>query len=229
MTTKMKYLGISAVALAGALALAPHASAQAVAVADLNDAVAKTSAFTNAMTQIRATYKTQLDQAAAIAKEEVPLYAAIDTDKDGQLSQDEVANAQATKNPALATLTQKEQQRRTLEAPAARAQAYALEQITAKLQQAYTTVKAAKRVSLLIRPEAAFDYDANADITPDITAELNKLVPSVSITPPAGWAPGGKSAPAAPAPSGPLPSGVPGASSPPPVSAPVPGKKPAGR
>jgi len=228
MTTKIKYLGISAVALTAGLALAPQASAQAIAVANLDNAVTKTTAFVNATNQINTQYKAQLDQADAIAKEELPLLSSIDTDKDGQLSDQEVANAQATKNPALAQLTQKETQRRQLMAPAARAQQYALEQVSAKLQAAYATVKANKKISLLIRPEAVYDADANADVTPDITAELNKLVPSVSITPPAGWQPGGKSAPAAPAASGPLPSGVPAGPSVP-APAPAPGKKPAGR
>jgi hypothetical protein len=48
----------------------------------------------------------------------------------------------------------------------------------------------AKNVSLLVSPQAVLFMQPTADITSAVTAELDKLVPTVSITPPAGWQPG---------------------------------------
>src|SRR3546814_1267859 len=72
-----------------------------------------------------------------------------------------------------------------LQQPAARAQGYALEQISAHLDKAVQTVVGQKKVSLLLRPEAAFFAQPTVDITPAITTELDRVVPSVSISPPA--------------------------------------------
>ena len=84
-----------------------------------------------------------------------------------------------------------------LTAPASRAQAYALEQISAKLPDAVNAAVRAKNVSLLLRPNAALFAQPTADITSAITAELDRSVPSVGITPPANWQPGQQQAGAA--------------------------------
>ena len=57
-------------------------------------------------------------------------------------------------------------------------------------------------VTVLLKPAAALVVQPTADITAAITAELDATVPSVSITPPAGWQPGqqGQQAPAGAAP-----------------------------
>jgi outer membrane protein len=192
-----KMLAGAAVVLPGAVLLSTGAHAQTVAVADLQGAAAKTTAFTNATTQIQATYKAQIAQADALRKEIEPLAAQLDTNKDGQVSQQELAAAQAAKNPVITTIQQKNQQAQTAELPAARAQQYAIEQIEGKISQAVKNVIAAKKISLILQPQAAIYADQTADITDDITAELNKLVPSVNTTPPANWQPGQAAAGAA--------------------------------
>ncbi|WP_375396373.1 OmpH family outer membrane protein [uncultured Sphingomonas sp.] len=190
MTSKIKLLSAGAVAAIAAVAVTPAAHAQTVAIADPEQAVVKTAAFTSATATIQATYKTQLATADSARKEVEPLLAALDTNKDGQLSQPELAAAQAANNPSLATIQAKQTQIQTAEAPAARAQQYVLEQISAKLPQAVQSVIAARKISMILRPQAAIFADQTADITGAITTELNKLVPTVSATPPAGWQPG---------------------------------------
>ena len=231
MTTKIKLLGVSAVALAGAFALAPHASAQAIATANPLEAMYKSTAFVNAMTAVKAANKTALDQADAIEKEAEPLELPFDTNKDGQLDDQEQARMRAS--TSWPTIQQKLQQAQQLRLPALRAQAYIEEQLGPKLNQAYKNVVGANKVSLVIRPEAVLTADNNADITDLITAEINKLQTTPLLTtPPAGWQPGGGAGGApAPAPAGKtLPTGVPVGGAPAPVPAPAPtGKKPAGR
>lgn len=191
MKTITKILAGAAVALPGAVLLMPAAHAQSVTtVADPETAVEKTTAFTTATTTIQTTYKAQLTQAETIRKEVEPLLKSLDTNNDGQVSQQEVEAARVAKNPVLTQIQQKQQQIQQAEQPAARAQQYVLEQISAKLQQAVQNVIAAKKITLILRPQAAMFVDPAADITDDITAELNRLVPSVNAVPPATWQPG---------------------------------------
>jgi len=191
--------------LAAALVAPGVAAAQVggVAVADPEAAVANSRAWSAARTQIQTTYKTQLDQAnarrQAISAELQPLVTAYQTAAAAPGASEASLRPQAqaiqTKeqaaNAELARLTQ----------PAQRAQAYALEQISAKLPDAVNAAVRAKSVSLLLRPNAALYANPSADITSAITAELDRVVPTVSITPPANWQPGqqqqGAAAPAA--------------------------------
>lgn len=210
MKTITKILAGAAFVLPGAAVLAPVAHAQTVAVADPETAVEKTTAFTTATTTIQNTYKTQLTQADGIRKEVEPLLKSLDTNNDGQLSQQEIDAARTAKSPALTQIQQKQQQIQQLEQPAARAQQYVLEQLSAKIQQAVQNVITAKRVSMIVRPQSVMFADDNANITDDITAELNRLVPSVNAIPPANWQPGqaGAAAPAAAAPAPAAPTGA---------------------
>ncbi|HYV88977.1 MAG TPA: OmpH family outer membrane protein, partial [Candidatus Polarisedimenticolia bacterium] len=50
----------------------------------------------------------------------------------------------------------------------------------------------AAKVDLVVKPEAAVSYQPAVDITPMVKQQLDTLVPSVSIVPPAGWRPGGQ-------------------------------------
>jgi hypothetical protein len=77
-----------------------------------------------------------------------------------------------------------------------------LEQFTngGRLDAAVKAAMAAKRVNLVVQPQAVLLAQPAADLTADITAELNKTVTSVQITPPAGWQPGQQQAAAGAAP-----------------------------
>ena len=59
-----------------------------------------------------------------------------------------------------------------------------------KLEAAVKAAMKVKNVDLVLAPQAVIAREPYVDITDAIVLELNKLVPSVSITPPAGWEPG---------------------------------------
>ena len=189
--------------LAAALAAPGVATAQVggIAVADPEAAVANSRAWSAARTQIQTTYKTQIDQAnarrQAVAAELQPLVQAY------QRAAAAPGATEASLRPQAQAIQTKEQAANTelgrLTAPAQRAQAYALEQISAKLPDAVNAAVRAKNVSLLLRPNAALFANPAADVTSAITAELDRSVPSVSITPPANWQPGQQQGAAAPA------------------------------
>lgn len=210
MKTMFKALALAMVSVAGTASFAPVAQAQAVpgiAVADIEEAVAKSNAAVVAANQIQLTYKAQIDAANARAT-------ALNGELQGLMGA--FQTAQKAPNPNQQVLQQqyaaiqKKQQDgqrevQTMSEPFNKANAYAVSQIRAKLEQAVRNAMTKKRVSILLQPEALLVPSPTSDITNDVIAELNVLVPSVSISPPAGWpnqqggAPAPAAAPAAPA------------------------------
>ena len=199
--TTFKTLLLAAALAAPGVFVAGAATAQVggVAVADPEAAVANSKAWATARSQIQTTYKAQIDQAnsrrQAISTELQPLVDAY------QKAAAAPGASEASLRPQATAIQTKEQagnaELQRLTAPASRAQAYALEQISAKLPDAVSAAVRAKNVSLLLRPNAALFAQPTADITSAITAELDRSVPSVGITPPANWQPGQQQAGAA--------------------------------
>jgi Skp family chaperone for outer membrane proteins len=177
---------------APAPAPAPVASAPSFpAIADLGAAVRSTNAFRTAAQQVQTQYKAQID---AYNARSTPLQQEL------QRTATEIRTLQQNNTPE-ATLNQRIQAFQTrqqaiqtelapLAAPFERPLAYAEEQITQRLDQAVRAAMNAKRVNLLLRPEAIAFALPTANITADVTQQLNALVPSVSIAVPANWQPG---------------------------------------
>lgn len=202
MKTFKTILLAAAFAAPGIVAAVPAAAqVNGVAVADPEAAVANSAAFKNANTQIQTTYKAQIDQAntrrAAIEAELRPLITA------AQTAAKAPGATEASLRPQLQAIQTKEQagnaELQRLTAPAQRARAYAVEQIQRQLGAAVQNVVRSKNVSMLVSPQALLFAQPTADVTAAITAELDRLVPNVSIAVPADWQPGQQQAGAAPA------------------------------
>jgi len=173
-----------------------------IAVADLQRAVGTSAAYTVARTQMQTTYKPQLD--AFNARKAV-----IDADlkTKGDAIQAALTAAGNKPTPAIETQYQAFQQsQQSAQAELQRlgqpiANAYVEEQISAKLADALKAAMTKAKVDLVLAPDATVSYQPTVDITAAVVTEINTLVPSVSITPPAGWQPGrqGQAAPANPA------------------------------
>ncbi|MGW8135788.1 OmpH family outer membrane protein [Sphingomonas zeae] len=195
---------LAAALVAPAATVATSASAQVngVAVADPQGAIAGSRAWTAARQQIETTYKAQLDQAetrrAALGRELEPLVQAFQTARAAPNANEAALRTQAQSIQAKQQAAEQELGRLTQ--PAVRAQTYAVEQIQARLGEAVQNAVRAKNVSLLVSPQAVLFMQPTADITSAVTAELDKLVPTVSITPPANWQPGQQQGAAATAP-----------------------------
>ncbi|SCW67575.1 periplasmic chaperone for outer membrane proteins Skp [Sphingobium faniae] len=198
---------VSLIALSTAPAIAQ--SKQGIAVADIQRAVATSNAYTTARTQIQTTYKAQIDSFTARKN-------AIDADLRAKSTALDAAIKAAGGKPTPAIQTQYEAAQKAqqdgqaelqrLGEPIALANAYVEEQITAKLSDALKAAMTKSKVDLVLGPDATVSYQPGVDITQAVVTELNALVPSVSITPPAGWRPGGQQqgqAPAAAAPANP--------------------------
>ncbi|MBS0285049.1 MAG: OmpH family outer membrane protein [Proteobacteria bacterium] len=205
MNSKKTMLIAAALLAPGALvASVSQAQVNGVAVVDPDGAVAGSNAWKAAAGQLQTTYKATLDQAEtrrqAISTELQPLVT--------KLQNDQKANvAQAQLQTQLQTIQSKEQagnaELQRMTAPYVRARAYAIEQIQQQLKAAIDAAAARKRASIVLGPNDVVHLDPAGDLTADVTTELNRLVPSVSIAPPANWQPGQQGqagAPAAPAP-----------------------------
>ncbi len=206
MKTFLKAALLAATPALAVLALPAMASAQSVSnvgVVDLEEAVSKSNAYNTAISQIKVTYKAQIDAADARAKaltaELQPLAVAYQT----AAKAPNAAQNQASLQQQLATLQQREQAANAevakISAPVALARAYALEQIQMKLEAAVNSAMTKKRINIVLQPQAVIKVLPAADITNDVLAELNVSVPNVSIVPPAGWQPGQAGANQAPA------------------------------
>jgi Skp family chaperone for outer membrane proteins len=202
-------LAASALALSPAV-LSTSASAQ-VAFSDPQAVLAQSQAWKTAQGQIQTTYKAQIDAFESRSK-------VLQAELNAMAVRFEADQKANPNNPALQTQAKAFQDKQAsaqqelgrLSEGFEKARAYALEQIDAKLDQAFTQAMAKKRITLVVSRQAVLKPTPGTDLTPDIVAELNTLVTAVGVVPPAGWQPGGQQRPgAAPAaqPARPAPQG----------------------
>lgn len=178
---------------ASALALSPiaPAAAQSVAYTDVQQVIGQSQAARTADQQMRVTYKTAYDQvetrSRVLQAELNALYVKYQADQKTNPNNptlgDQVRAIQEKQRAAQEELGK-------LSAPLERVKAFMLEQIDAKLDAAVTAAMGKKKVALLLDKGAVIKNTPGTDLTQDIVNELNALLPSVSINPPADWQPG---------------------------------------
>lgn len=178
-------------ALLSAAAISAPATAQVagIATSDTSVAIARSKALGTAYQQIGTQYAAVAQQMQAKRGEVNALNAQLDTNKDKELTQAELDAAIKAKSPLLAQIDAKQKEMNTLQEPIILAQLYAVEQIALKYEAAQQAVITAKRINVILAPDAFVWAPESVDVTAAITAELDKAVPSVPITPPAGWRP----------------------------------------
>jgi Skp family chaperone for outer membrane proteins len=182
---------ILAAAFLSVAAISAPASAQVagIATADTAVAITRSKALGTAYQQIGTQYAAVAQQLQAKRTEINNLNAQLDANKDKELTQAELDVAIKAKNPLLTQLDVKQKEINTLQEPIFLAQLYAVEQIALKYDAAQQAVITAKKINVILAPDAFVWAPEAVDVTAAITAELDKVVPSVPITPPAGWRP----------------------------------------
>ncbi len=192
-----KLLAASALAIA-ALSVSPFLSAPAIAqakgvgVADVRVAAARSNAFQTASTQIETTYKAQIDQQQSrgqTLQAEINVLIAKYNEEIKKTPRNEAAVAAAGKavqDKQRAAQTELGQ----IGAPVDLAIAYVEDQISVRMNEAIKAAMTAKKVDLLVNPEAVIARENNVDITDAVVAELNRILPNVSTAVPAGYQPG---------------------------------------
>ena len=176
---------------AAPLAFGTVATAQVSGIATANPtiAIAKTKAFSAAYSQIGTQYKSSFDQIDARNKTLNDLRAQLDTDKNKQLTQEELDAAVRAKSPVLKSMETEETEIQKLQTPAIKAQMFAVENIFKEYSNAQQQVVSDKKISVILSPDAFIYAPPQTDITDAITAVLDTRVPTVSTTPPADWQP----------------------------------------
>lgn len=177
-----------ALMLAAAAVIAPlPAAAQVAGIATTSPeiVIARAAARNTGYQQIGTQYATQIQQIGTLRNEIQTLIKSMDTNNDNQLSE-----AERNAKPAVVTqVQQKEQQINTLATPITIAQAYVLDQLAREYDAARQQVITAKRIQIMLSPDAIQYAPPAVDVTNDIVAALNTRKPTVTVAVPAGWQP----------------------------------------
>ncbi|WP_372731045.1 OmpH family outer membrane protein [Novosphingobium sp.] len=184
---------LAGIALASVAPVAASAQAivSGIAIANPPAVVAASEAYKISQQQRPVTYKPQIDQAnvrkGQIEAQLRPLITKLEADSKAA-------------NPNRAALQQQYEQiqgiqqageaeiQKILE-PLNLSQQYVLEQIGDKLDGATQAAMDKKKVSVVLDSQAVIKAGQTYNLNQDILVELNKLIPSASLVPPAGWLP----------------------------------------
>ena len=164
---------LTSLALASAIAVAAPAAAQVqgVATVDLEAAVGGVAALKTAQQTIQTQYKTQIDaftaRRTAAAQELQPLQQEIETLR--RTSNTPPATLQAKVSAFQSREAALQQQLAPLAAPFQRPLAFAQAQVQEKLEQAIKAAMTAKRVGIVVNPQAVLAIQPSA--SDNITAQ----------------------------------------------------------
>ncbi len=182
--------GVSAAAPAPA-ATPPVQMIPGLAIANIDAIVGNSNAFKRAVEQRRTAYKSQIDAAEARRKQInaqiQPLVEKFNRERQAAAADQASLQQQAQAIQQLQQSGQQELQR--MLAPVGLSEAYVDEQIRATLDPAIKAAMAKKGVSFVVTPQNVLAFNDAYNLSPDILAELNALLPSAQVTPPAGWEP----------------------------------------
>lgn len=193
--TKMNKVLFAGAAIAALGASAPLL-AQASKVATVNgaDAIFRAAALTTAMQQIETKYAAQIksasDRQTQLQAQLKPLYDALDTNKDGNLDENEqraaiqaqrpqikqIQDAEAAANTAIDTATR----------PVQLAQIYVFDQLSQRYNAALDNQVRTKQIGLIIPSTQALRQAPGTDLTAAVRTEIDK---PLLIDPPANWQP----------------------------------------
>ncbi|MEZ5679911.1 MAG: OmpH family outer membrane protein [Erythrobacter sp.] len=185
MNTKIKLVAGAALAAAAVAATPASAQVAGIATSSPEAVIVRSQARINAYQHIETQYAAQIQQVRTLRQEMATLQQSLDTNKDGQLSQQEL---QA--NPTVVgQIQQKEQAVGQASQPIVLAQTYAIEQLVNDYQNVQQQVVNQKKIQIMLTPDAIQWAPDAVNVTDDLVTVLNQRMPAVQTTPPAGWRP----------------------------------------
>lgn len=172
----------------------PAAQAQVVAglaVANAPAVIASSNAYKAAMQQIPTTYKAQIDQLntrkAQLQAQLQPMYAKLDADSKAPKADRAALQAEYAQIQQLGQAGDQELQQ--IVEPINLARQFVLEQIGDKLEAATQAAMTKRKITLVLDAQSVVKADQAYNLNQDILDQLNLIVPSVGVQPPAGWLP----------------------------------------
>ena len=192
--------GLAAIAVASPAAAQQRPAAAAapagpvvpgMAVANLEAIVANSAAFKTAQAQRPVTYKAQYDSAearrTAIAGQLRPLIEKFQRDRAVPNANQQALQVQAE---AIQRIEQSgNQELQTILQPVGLSEAYVQEQINEKLAAAVSAAMTKQKITMLLNPQAIISASNVYNLNQAILNELNTLMPTAQLVPPAGWEP----------------------------------------
>ncbi|MFZ1742386.1 MAG: OmpH family outer membrane protein [Pontixanthobacter sp.] len=173
--------------LSGPVAHAATATAPGTTIATSSEEAVfvQSKARVAAYEQINQTYAAQITQVSTLRREASTMTESLDTNKDGDVSQAEV-----DANPALVKqIGDKQDQADLVSRPIALAQYYVIEQLLNDYGNARKQVIDAKKIQIMLTPDAFLYMADGVDVTNDILAVVDQRLPTVSAFPPENYRP----------------------------------------
>jgi Skp family chaperone for outer membrane proteins len=173
----------------------PSVQAQVAGIAEVDTtaAIFSTKALASVYQQAETTYGSVMQlvqqRATEVSTMQQQLYKQYDANGDKQLDDAEKAKMDAATNPLKGQIQAKAEEANKLMEPVHRARIYGIEQIAMKYQPAQQQVVTAKKIQIVLAPDAIIYRPDAANITPAVTAAIDTLLPTVSIAAPADWRP----------------------------------------
>lgn len=162
-----------------------------IAIANPPAVVAASEAYKISQQQRPVTYKPQIDQANArktqIEGQLRPLITKLEADSKAATPNRAALQQQYAQIQQIQQAGEAEIQK-ILE-PLNLSQQYVLEQIGDKLDAATQAAMDKKKISLVLDSQSIIKAGQTYNLNQDILTELNKLIPSAQLVPPAGWLP----------------------------------------
>ena len=191
-TTKALFAGAAIAALGASAPLL----AQASKVATINgaEAIFRAGALPTAMQQIETKYAAQIktanDRQAQLQTQLKPLYDALDTNKDGQLDENEQRAAVQAQRPQIKQIQEAENAAGSAIDQAMRpvqlAQVYLFDQLSQRYNAALDNQVRTKQIGLIVPANQAIRQAPGTDLTAAVRTEIDK---PLTIDPPANWQP----------------------------------------
>ncbi len=184
MITKLTKPALAAGLAIAALAAPASAQVNGIGSSRIGVTVANSQALQNGYQQIATTYQAQIQQINQLAQQREQVVRGLDTNSDGQLSEEE---ANAAPEATVQQVQQLDQQIAEAQAPVQRARLYVVNQVGQNYGPAVQQVMSDKSISIMVAPEAIDFASDGVDVTADVVTALNTRFPTASITPPEGW------------------------------------------
>jgi len=185
--------GIALASLTAPAAIAPAAAqaANGIGVVDINAVVANSNAYRTAQQERQTTYQAQIEQAnqrrTAIQQQLQPMVQQLQTASQQPNADQAALQQQAAQVQQIEEAGQRELQQ--ILQPVALSQAYVEEQITGQLTTAIQNAATAQNVTLVVTPDVVVYAAPSHNMNQPVLDQLNTLLPSAQVVPPAGWLP----------------------------------------
>lgn len=187
--TALRALLATSAAAAAGIAAPATAQVNGIATVDSAMSIAGSQALQSGYQMVATQYQAQRTTIDQRTLQRQDLLRPFDTNGDGQLDETEAAPLQTPSNATVQQIQAIETEVQQLQAPINLARIYVLQQVAQQYGPSLQQVISDRSIQLVLTPEALVYAPDGADVTGLVVASLNARLPTVSITPPAGWQP----------------------------------------